>query len=862
MKMSRVRAGISVILLLFAAGVAGLELKDGLGGDESSEAQIRKLESYWPSRRRAAATELAHFTGEAEKLVPKLVKALGDSDTDVRLNAMESLKSFGEQAGASVSVVMEMLKNDPDARIRRRAAGLLGAMKDQAAAPVLVNALDDRDPAVRVEATQALARFGHGFASEERLVDRLISALGLENPADLREASVEALDSVARDQVRAARAIADVAAKDPSPDVRYTALGIMKTPIFPFQVPALIAALDDPVPRIRLLAGGNLAWIGMTDDRTVPAVCRAALKADATTREGIGMYIDVLALDRPTDKAPDERLAQRFQTAVNEFRTVVETPKAAARLQVINVLGRLIGHYQQTGRPILLEPARSAVHALLARVADENEEVSLRLHALNQWSLIELGQAALSRTGAPGSADSPPKEVLHARALWIAALCRALKSSAPEVRSRAGEVLMDGLRDPGTDPSLQEAWRQAVLPLAEATKSEDIKVRNGALAILTRLGPEAAEALPALRSLAAHTEEASLKSAAAEAIKSVACVEDLKARDPAVRIAASDVIGRLGRRASPAVPILLANLRDPEADVRAAAANALKALGSVSDSAVPTLAIALAGEADAGVRVAILEAIEGLASGAILVVDAHLKALRDPDPAVRKAAASFKIVPANDSIVTALGTALGDSDDEVRLTAARSLSEIIFANAAVVPALFKAMAESKQRTAVLKGLSYHLAHTTDAGDFRRMRGDLPGLTATLHLVIPSLIEALNEKDDEIRRVTFGLLGRIVSFSDLSNNEELRKAIEPAVPACLQGLDDRDPSVRAGILGRLDVIPIGRAEIKSALQKLLGKPDLAPNDRDVAQLALKSQATPDGPADASRRKQRFGSSMSR
>jgi hypothetical protein len=57
-----------------ACGLVGFELSEGLGTDVSSEAQIRKLQSYWVSNRRSAATELARFPNETDKVVPALVK--------------------------------------------------------------------------------------------------------------------------------------------------------------------------------------------------------------------------------------------------------------------------------------------------------------------------------------------------------------------------------------------------------------------------------------------------------------------------------------------------------------------------------------------------------------------------------------------------------------------------------------------------------------------------------------------------------------------------------------------------------------------------------------------------------------------
>ena len=164
------------------------------------------------------------------------------------------------------------------------------------------------------------------------------------------------------------RAIADVSAKDQSAKVRYMSVSTMKMPTFGFQVAALVAALEDRNPQVRLAAGTNLAMIGMRDERTVPALCRAALKADYATREGVGTHIDLLIMDRASDKLLPEETARRCQAAVREFQTVLETPEAAARKQVMNALGRLIVSYQTSRKPALLAPAsRRAGRARAAR---------------------------------------------------------------------------------------------------------------------------------------------------------------------------------------------------------------------------------------------------------------------------------------------------------------------------------------------------------------------------------------------------------------------------------------------------------------------------------------------------------------
>jgi HEAT repeat protein len=835
MKKSRVRLVVSILIILILGGVAAFELKDALAPDESVDAQLRGLKSYWASRRREAATALKQFPGSAEQVVPQLVDALHDSDAEVRENAFQSLHFYGAQAKSAGPALREMLKHDPDAKTRQHAAALLGSINDRDAIPALSEALDDRDPGVRLEATVSLGMLGPAGVSDA-IVARLLSTLGADHPEDLRGASVGTLHSLAKDQERVARAIADVAAKDASADVRYKAVGIMKMPKFPFQVPALVAALEDPNPRVRLIAGTNLAYIGMTDDRTVPALCRAAQSADDVTREGIGINFDLLILERATDKTPPEQMARRFQTAVRELQTVVESPKAAARDHAMNVLARIILYYQSTGKPFLLDAARSAVRAVLARFEDEQEALGLRLHAINEWSLIKLH---LPRPAASRSAPAPSSDELHAGAAWIAAMGRALKSPAVAVRSRAAEILLDALNERGTDPSFRAAWRGAVPLLAAATHGQDDKVRVAALAILNRLGPDAADALPVLRSLVTSTEEPAIRSAAESAIKSITVIDDLKAKDPDARVAAAGTLGLLGWAATPHLPALIAALADPEAKVRAAAAQAFGALGDSSTPAVPPLAAKLSDDPDAGVRAAIVTALEAIAPGTPAVLAAHLHALRDPDPAVRKAAATFAKVPADDSAVSALEAALGDPDDEVRLKVAESLTEILFESPEVIPALCKGFRNDLQRKTLVAALENHLENTADAAEFSRVRGNGPKLRTTLGTAVPKLKEALSQKNEELRPVVFALLGRIVSFARATRDNELHKAIEPALQLYLEGLEENDPAIRAEVLGRLDRIPIGREEIVAAVQKLLKRSDLPAADRETAERALKA-----------------------
>ena len=240
-----------------------------------------------------------------------------------------------------------------------------------------------------------------------------------------------------------------------------------------------------------------------------------------------------------------------------------------------------------------------------------------------------------------------------------------------------------------------------------------------ALKILTLLGPEAGQALASLRSLAHDTQDSAVRAAAEAAIKSIASIDALKAKDPAARIAACEGLRQLGWRATPALPALIGALNDPGVDVRLAAVKALQALGPADGSTVAPLATALTAETDASVRVAILGALEAIAPGSRPVLDAHLSALHDHDPEVRRVAAGFQKVPADDSLVPALAAALSDPNDQVRQAAAVSLCEIMFESAPVIPALVKALGKDGQREGVLKALDEHLEKVSGRTDFGR-----------------------------------------------------------------------------------------------------------------------------------------------
>ena len=833
----------TVFLLLFLVafgGVALFKLTESYWIDPSVEGQTQSLQSGWVFQRRAAATGLGQFPRDAERVAPVLVKALGDPDREVRANAIQSLKTVGKLPDTAAPALVDILVHDQDSTTRQDAASLLGMTRVQSAAVALVAALDDRDPEVRIAVMNALSLHGPAAGTEPG-VDKLIAVSASKEPEKTRLAAVQALGSIGRNQERVARFVTELRATDPSATVRNDAVLLMLNTNYGFEIAGLIAALDDQSPQVRLTAASNLGTLGLTDDRIVPALCQAARKADDLTREGIGVNIGKLRIDAPKEGASVEIATRRFQAAVRELGSLLDRKENAARREALRVLSRVSASYQASPHPSLLEAAREAIRLVLARIADESEELPIRLYAMDQWTFIQPVNLSPTRGRRPAGDSSGQRDQLNARAPWLIALASALKSPAEPIRHRAIEILVDSIKDPDAEDWHRDAWRKTVPILEESTASKDSRVRAGVVAILGMLGPEATRALDALKTLARDSKDSAERAGADGAIASISSVDRLKAVDPKARIAAAETLSRLGWRATSAVPALAAAVADPDAEVRLAATKALQVLGSASAAAVAALATAIPREPDAPIRVATLEALDAIAPGSPPVLGAHLSALRDSDPVVRKAAATFKTVPVDDSLIGALGTALADPSDEVRRSVAGTLTDLLFEKPAVVLVLVKALCDDKQRKAVIEALDKDYEGEPDSRGLSHFRAGIPGLQAAVNVAIPVLQDTLKVKNAEITSRVYYLLGRISSFSSLTRNEDLRKAVEPALLTYLQGLEDPDQAVRQEALNRLDSIPIRRVEIVSALLKFLERPDQPSDERKSAFAALAAQA---------------------
>ena len=334
-----------------------------------------------------------------------------------------------------------------------------------------------------------------------------------------------------------------------------------------------------------------------------------------------------------------------------------------------------------------------------------------------------------------------------------------------------------------------------VRSLSNILGDADADVRWAAVGALSRIGPAAADAVPALIEALRDTTEV-IGKAAAEALGRIgpaavdgvpALIAALSDDNEAIRVAAVGALGRIGPAAADAVPALIEALSDDNDAIRVAAAKALSRIGLAAGDAVPALIEALR-DAHAGVRKAAAEALGWIGPAAGDAVPALIEALRDANAGVHVAAAKAlsRIGPAAADVIPALIEALRDANAGVRWSATWALSRIGPAAADAVPALIGALRD---------------AH---AGVRRAAAEALGRIGPVAANAVPALIEALDDKHVGVRKAVAGALSGIGA------------AAAEAVPALIGALRDGGEGVREAAAETLGKIGPAAAEAMPAL----------------------------------------------
>ncbi len=251
-------------------------------------------------------------------------------------------------------------------------------------------------------------------------------------------------------------------------------------------------------------------------------------------------------------------------------------------------------------------------------------------------------------------------------------------------------------------------------------------------------------------------------------------IADLKANDPALRRAAAETLGRIGRPAKPALPTLIGATSDRDPWVAVAAAGAVLSIDPRQADGIAALRKTIQA-GDAGIRRAAVTACGDLGRGAKPFIDSLISAVGDPDAEVRWAAieslgqcreAAQAAVPVLQTAlrkpelrpvaVAALGmigpaakgaeaditAMLDDSDESIRWAAALALLRIDNrATERLVPLFLTALASSNPRTrwdAVWYFDHLHEPRSAVEGLIKLVANDDPGVRTSALLVLGNM----------------------------------------------------------------------------------------------------------------------------
>lgn len=154
-------------------------------------ARALAVETSAPARQ-AMSRALARLGSDASEATPALLDALDSDIVDARRLACRGLADVAPPSRRVVERLLDVMLRDPDSRVRDAARSALAEMgvEMQAHVPRLVEALGDRDPAVRENAVVRLAEMR---PRPREAVDPLLDRM-LDDPVlDVRQASERTL---------------------------------------------------------------------------------------------------------------------------------------------------------------------------------------------------------------------------------------------------------------------------------------------------------------------------------------------------------------------------------------------------------------------------------------------------------------------------------------------------------------------------------------------------------------------------------------------------------------------------------------------------------------------------------------------
>jgi HEAT repeat protein len=409
------------------------------------------------------------------------------------------------------------------------------------------------------------------------------------------------------------------------------------------------------------------------------------------------------------------------------------------------------------------------------------------------WGLGEIGPTAISAASALWIAvEQDDDEFVRLRS------AKAIVALGPA----ASPMLVAGLRS-GNEKARAATVRalessvdasRALLPdLIGLLGDPDLSLRKDAAAVLSTLGPAAADAIPAL--VHAMRQETAQCPQFAEALREIgptsvpAVTALLEDSNPHARIAAIATLSEFGSKAVSAWPKLTSLFADPDDTVRELAIRAAPRIAPTPVETLPPLLAAMQDPA-AGVRRSAAEAIGELGADGAAGVPAILEEMAASEPETKSTLieALGKIGPPAKAAVPVLLQTYSSGDAQLETVSAKALGRIGPDAEIALPALIAALDKSLTSTGDDPGQIYVNVELVEA--IGKIGAAQP------ERVIPVMRRALATKDEWTRIGTLQALANLDPAGDevvtalishlYSENHEVAEAAAAALARCGKG----------------------------------------------------------------------------
>jgi len=586
-----------------------------------------------------AATASAE-TASLEQLRAALAAAEGE---DARVLAVDAIAALGPQARGAYDDLVKATA-DASSRVRWHAARGLGLIGEDAVAavPLLATLLDDADPLVATQAAAAigLIRADDEITPEMPAADRaayeeafksLVEKMTHTDPR-VRRAVLRAIAVLEPDVKKLAPLVGERLA-DADPSVVLPALHSLAD-IGPEAVPVLMKALENP--QARYWASVALAEIGAAAAPAVPA-----LQAGVAEGEPEERMQSIMAL---------AAIGEASRPAIGEIAKALDAQETSLRFAAAFALGRLKAKEADAA----LEKAATDADPLLAAIAswararihpDDEQLVAAAVEKLTAG--LASGKPAVQTAAISaisdlaGSIDDATEKRLADEFVRLLSSPEAdVREAAAAALVREGPLAVDALEKSLADPDVRGIAMEiltAIGPVSKGALDSFLKAladpdpshRGDAAIAIAAVGPDAADAVPALQAMLTSTDgPPGLRYAAAYALGRIGAAAKPAAAD-LQKLSGSDdqLLATVATWASlkiepgntalftAAVPLLRKALRGGEQLARLEAAVALGDIGAPAADAVPILELVSEEDPAPAVRAAAKRALEQIRGG-------------------------------------------------------------------------------------------------------------------------------------------------------------------------------------------------------------------------------------------------------